>query len=152
MRGRNRRAPGPLGAGRQRHRDRLLPGSPAARALRPGDVLVEIDESAAASASAASATEARAAARARRLRRRARRNRPIERLVRAQFELVRRKSRRAPSRTAWACWRSARSRARPSGSRAVTQLRRDGAKGRALDLRGNGGGDLDAAVKAAIYS
>ena len=31
---------------------------------------------------------------------------------------------------------------------AVTQLRRDGARSLALDLRGNGGGDLDAAVKA----
>ena len=131
----------------------VLPGSPAAAsALRPGDVLVEIDESAAASASASAATEALRGRAGSTVSVKASRggNKIIERLVRAQLDSS------APEVEAKGiadgvgvlAVRSF-SGATPSAIEgAVTQLRRDGAKSLALDLRGNGGGDLDAAVKA----
>ena len=131
----------------------VLPGSPAAAsALRPGDVLVEIDESAAASASASAATEALRGRAGSTVSIKASRggNKIIERVVRAQLESS------APEVEAKGVAEGVGvlavrsfSGATPSAIEgAVTQLRRDGARSLALDLRGNGGGDLDAAVKA----
>jgi carboxyl-terminal processing protease len=131
----------------------VLPGSPAATsALRPGDVLVEIDESAAASASAASATEALRGRAGSTVSIKASRggNKIIERLVRAQLDATAPEveARGVADGVGVLAVRSF-SGATPSAIEgAVTQLRRDGAKGLALDLRGNGGGDLDAAVRA----
>ena len=132
----------------------VLPGSPAATsALRPGDVLVEIDESAAASASASAATEALRGRAGSTVSIKASRggNKIIERLVRAQLDSS------APEVEARGVGADgvgvlavrSFSGATPSAiESAVTQLRRDGARSLALDMRGNGGGDLDAAVKA----
>ena len=131
----------------------VLPGSPAATsALRPGDVLVEIDESAAASASASAATEALRGRAGSTVSIKASRggNKIIERLVRAQLEssAPEVEARGVAEGVGVLAVRSF-SGATPSAIEgAVTQLRRDGARSLALDLRGNGGGDLDAAVKA----
>ena len=131
----------------------VLPGSPAAAsALRPGDVLVEIDESAAASASASAATEALRGRAGSTVSIKASRggNKIIERLVRAQLDssAPEVEARGVAEGVGVLAVRSF-SGATPSAIEgAVTKLRRDGAKSLALDLRGNGGGDLDAAVKA----
>ena len=131
----------------------VLPGSPAATsALRPGDVLVEIDESAAASASASAATEALRGRAGSTVSVKASRggNKIIERLVRAQLDATAPEveARGVADGVGVLAVRSF-SGATPSAIEgAVTQLRRDGARSLALDLRGNGGGDLDAAVKA----
>ena len=130
----------------------VLPGSPAAAsALRPGDVLVEIDESAAASASASAATEALRGKAGSTVSIKASRggNKIIERLVRAQLDTTAPEveARGVAEGVGVLAVRSF-SGATPSAIEgAVTKLRRDGAKSLALDLRGNGG-DLDAAVKA----
>ena len=131
----------------------VLPGSPAAAsALRPGDVLVEIDESAAASASASAATEALRGRAGSTVSIKASRggNKIIERLVRAQLDssAPEVEARGVADGVGVLAVRSFSGATPGAIEGAVTQLRRDGARSLALDLRGNGGGDLDAAVKA----
>ena len=132
----------------------VLASSPAATsALRPGDVIVAIDGSAAAATSAASATEAL----------RGRAGSPVRvdasrggqklsaTLTRAQLDTS------APEvevrgvfdGTGVLAVRSFSGATPDAIEQGVTTFRRGGATNLALDLRGNGGGDLDSAVKAA---
>jgi len=132
----------------------VLPGSPAATsALRPGDVIVAIDGSAAAAMSAASASEAL----------RGRAGSPVRvdasrggqklsaTLTRAQLDASAPEveARGVLDGTGVLAVRSFSGATPDAIESAVATLRRSGAVTLALDLRGNGGGDLDSAVKSA---